>query len=702
MNHLVTRFFLTQIFVTFIVLSQNGVRPVAVAASTDKPNIQQDLRYEKFAPARKILKDANVPFDPDILLSWNWRQKLHPTALQMPEMRSTLRADSKLQGLIIADTLVLPEKVQLTGDLVILADTIVFEGYDTEIRGLGKNIYVFPFKDTFHIKGTFTSAMKEQGYDSRTLPAVNQRTDEIFTFPSRIRGIVSIDVTGQGYYDWLAKYGGSKRRDSPHGLNTPCPPQTPDCHGEPGAEGVEGTPGYSWGHPILPPNSGFHGNCNGSNSSGLSGAPGANGDTGPNNAGPGNTGIVGGEGGTIHYQITALNDDVYVFNSRGGLGGLGGPGGPGAQGDPGQKGGWGGNGADCPCNHGGSGSGADGNTGGRGGAGGRGGRGGTGGPGGPGGDIFVTFPYEFNENHIAAHFEGGYPGLKGRGGTGGNPGNRGDGGDPGKSLGKLYCPSTQGINGNPGIVQQSFDQGSDGDYGDDGTIPGGIGSYHPTRLPPTGGGGGGPECEGGDICENPLWQSEFRVIVPDNLPSCCQVSPIVIDILGDGFAMTDAQNGVQFDFNGDGTSHLMSWTAGSSDDAWLVLDRNGNGAIDSGSELFGNITPQPESPTKNGFLALAEYDKLLNGGNRDGQIDRNDLVFARLRLWQDTNHNGISEPGELHRMNDLGLRAIDLDYSESRRRDEYGNWFRYRSKVRDSQNSQIGRWAWDVFLTVEP
>ena len=53
-------------------------------------------------------------------------------------------------------------------------------------------------------------------------------------------------------------------------------------------------------------------------------------------------------------------------------------------------------------------------------------------------------------------------------------------------------------------------------------------------------------------------------------------------------------------------------------------------------------------------------------------------------------------------MNDLGLRAIDLDYSESRRRDEYGNWFRYRSKVRDSQNSQIGRWAWDVFLTVEP
>jgi len=163
--------------------------------------------------------------------------------------------------------------------------------------------------------------------------------------------------------------------------------------------------------------------------------------------------------------------------------------------------------------------------------------------------------------------------------------------------------------------------------------------------------------------------------------------------------LTSATNGVVFDISGTGKPIQMGWTAPGANNAFLALP-GADGLVHNGKQLFGNFTPQPKSTAPNGFAALAVYDDTKNGGNGDGIIDARDAVFASLRLWIDTNHDGISQPEELHTLPELGVTSISLDYYDDKRRDEYGNLFRYRAKINpdDTDPSHVGRIAYDVFF----
>lgn len=174
-------------------------------------------------------------------------------------------------------------------------------------------------------------------------------------------------------------------------------------------------------------------------------------------------------------------------------------------------------------------------------------------------------------------------------------------------------------------------------------------------------------------------------------------TPIIIDTAGEGYYLTSLNNGVSFQFFPGKPAVLMSWTDGAHSNGFLVLDRNNNGFIDDGSEMFGSETPQPSTTHPNGFNALAVYDLPSNGGNGNGYIDPGDQIYAKLRVWIDSNHNGISEPGELHTLEELGISRLSLNYHLSPSSDQYGNRFRYEANLLDGNAEHSSRF-FDVIM----
>ena len=170
-------------------------------------------------------------------------------------------------------------------------------------------------------------------------------------------------------------------------------------------------------------------------------------------------------------------------------------------------------------------------------------------------------------------------------------------------------------------------------------------------------------------------------------------SPIIIDMNGDGVKTTAQGKHTYFDHDGNGFAENTGWV--DSNDALLVLDRNQNGLIDDGKELFGsNTLLSSGKKAQNGFEALAEFDE-----NRDGVIDAADSVWSRLQLWQDKNQNGLVDEGELLSLSNTQITAIGLNYLKGDKKDENGHEHREISQVTWADGHQTD--ATDVWFKVD-
>lgn len=135
---------------------------------------------------------------------------------------------------------------------------------------------------------------------------------------------------------------------------------------------------------------------------------------------------------------------------------------------------------------------------------------------------------------------------------------------------------------------------------------------------------------------------EFQEYYRENLEAAdfTMCDPLVINLDTDVAGLSDQT--FYFDIDADGELDEISQLDAAS--GYLALDKNGDGTINDGGELFGTTSG-------NGFADLARYDE---DGN--GWIDENDAVWSRLKIWA-KNENGEDV---LYRLADKGVGAICL------------------------------------------
>jgi hypothetical protein len=154
--------------------------------------------------------------------------------------------------------------------------------------------------------------------------------------------------------------------------------------------------------------------------------------------------------------------------------------------------------------------------------------------------------------------------------------------------------------------------------------------------------------------------------------------PMVLSLDRDNpYRFTSMEQGVQFDIDADGDLDQVSWPEADAGIAFLARDRNDDGRITDGRELFGDrMLPGARSGPK----ALISLATAAASGEPGAGLDSRNPLFARLLLWTDANHNGLSETSELRAAGEV-LSAVGLGFERHHRVDNHGNESRYRGFV---------------------
>ncbi|OAM44472.1 hypothetical protein A7Q03_08940 [Eikenella sp. NML99-0057] len=174
------------------------------------------------------------------------------------------------------------------------------------------------------------------------------------------------------------------------------------------------------------------------------------------------------------------------------------------------------------------------------------------------------------------------------------------------------------------------------------------------------------------------------------------VDPLALDLDGNGISTVAANqfSGSLFDHDGDGIRTASGWVG--KEGGLLVYDRNGDGIINNGSELFGDATRLKNGGmAAHGFAALADLDD-----NGDGKIDAADKAFSSLRVWRDLNQDGISQEGELLTLEQAKVRLLNTQFRNTNRSLGDGNTLAQEGSytTTDGQTRQMG----DLLLANDP